>query len=131
MGWVADKIAENTVITKKIEGLWNSLRDSVGEAMAEFQIAVAGSDVHGKDCKARGRFCIRIEKQDSFLEVFLDQSHRLVKSANLDSERTICGYRLDASRQGLEFFASDPVAVLSADEFLFMPFPERLMTKTP
>jgi hypothetical protein len=143
MAWVSDKISENTVISTKIGALWNSLRDSIGDALTEFQLSVHNSGVSGKDCKARGRFCIRIEKNDSSIEVFLDLSHRLVKSGSLDlEEKTLCGYRLDAARQGLEFFAiqdalsssplsAEEVSRIALEEFLFTPFPTVLTAKAP
>jgi hypothetical protein len=143
MGWVADKINENTIINTKIVELWNALRDSIGGALLDFQLSVHDSGVTAKDCKSRGRFCFRVEKKGSFMEVFLDMPHHLVKSATLDSEeKTVCGYRLDATRQGLEFFSvqetqepfplsAEIVSKLALEEFLFTPFPAVLIVKAP
>lgn len=136
MGWVEDKFAEQATTAALIKGLWNSMRDSIGEVVAEFNTRTSNivAPISSKDCKAFGQFCRRVEKTNGeFIEVFLDEENR---SVNVKDEmpRPICEYGLDATRSRLEFFSVSPDdkrTVLSADlvskmaleKFLFTPFP--------
>ena len=85
-----------------IVSLWNEVRDSVGQAALDFNERTKGLRGSGptfstKDCKAQGRYCIRIEKQPegTSIEIFLDASDDSLKSSlNGDEPVRICGYRL-------------------------------------
>lgn len=119
-----------------INGLSNSLRDSIGEVVVEFNSRVASTTnpISRKDCKSFGQFCQRVEKTNGeFIEVFFDEENRSVNVKD-EAPRPICEYGLDATRSRLEFFNVEPDnkrTVLSADlvsrlaleKFLFTPFP--------
>ena len=141
MGWVRQKIADRQTAIMSLTPLWNSLRDSIGDAITEFTGLVSQPGVDYMDCRARGPMCMRVQKPGKFIEVFLSQSDQKVKSSigviNLGGEtgtsddHEICSYRLTEDRSALEFCISGEAHDLSADEvaqraleqFLLEPFP--------
>jgi hypothetical protein len=150
MGWVEQKIADHLRTKESIVPLWNSLRDSIGEAVTDFQLAVHTPGVSHGDCRARGRLCIRVQKPGRFIEIFLPENDQTVQSAPGVTElngpiedgtiQEICRYRLNKDRSGLEFFIQNDrgeTEVLSADEvarrvlepFLFVPFPTTIVRR--
>lgn len=141
MAWVEDKIAEHKLISKSLQPLWNTLRDSIGEAVTEFQLNVHDSGVSCNGCKTRGRYCMRILRGEKSIEVFLDLSDRTVKLAILDGDGVpVSGYRPNGTGSALEFFSiaeNLPPASISAEEvsraalekFLFSPFPIAIITQ--
>jgi len=141
MGWVENTFADEVVYINSIAGLWNAMRDSVGVTVHEFTKRTSGSGIPltRKDCKARGQYCIRVEKGQqppSSVEVFLDEQDKTLKVSLPDEPeraRLVCGYRLKADRSGLEFFdvvdgtasqlSTEAACEKALRDFLFMPFP--------
>lgn len=146
MGWVEDRFRDHLTSTRQIRPFWNELRDSVGRATVDYNQRIGDADhLDHTDCMARGPLCTRLHKagNGATLELFLDEEHRQLKAApSVGGEiRTVCGYRLNADRTGLEFFRADVRAPdgtialtveeaceLAIEEFLFNPFPARFRT---
>lgn len=150
MGWVAQKIEDYKITARSITPLWNSLRDSVGDAVIEFGQSFNMPGVDHSDCRARGRLCIRVQKPGHFIEIFLSESDQSIKLApgimdisgsNEDGTiREICRYRLKKDRSDLEFWmegkdgefavaSADDVAKQALEKFLFDPFPNHLIIR--
>lgn len=140
MGWVEDKIKDRRATEKFTTVLWNALRDSIGDAVTDFQVNVHLPEVSSKDCKARAPLCMRVEKGGSFIEIFLvkdDQS--IQKSGDGDGDSLIARYRLKADKSGLQFYregegsdvilTADMVARCALEDFLFTPFPLATIVK--
>jgi hypothetical protein len=143
MGWVQKKIREHQQTAESLVPLWNSLRDSVGDAVAEFKTLVSQPGVDHGDCRARGTLCVRVQKPGRFVEIFLSQSDQTIRiaggsidlagSSDDGKDREICRYRLRESGSGLEFFrngegamSADDVARAALETFLFDPFPANI-----
>jgi hypothetical protein len=145
MGWVKDRFNEHIAYAAEVPKLWNRVRDSVGEAVVEFNERTSGT-VHTldhTDCMAKGKYCTRIHKaiDNSSIEVYLDESNR---SLNVSREghttSEICRYRITGDHKGAEFFVREPhetaLRAISVDEacqraiaeFIFTPFPAPLKT---
>lgn len=139
MNWVDERFAEQQAYIDNIAGFWNEMRDSAGDAVNRFNNWLAGT-THGapirrKDCASLGSYCMRVEKasDNSWIEIFLDEANRKLKVSAVSNSRettTICGYRLNEDRDGLEFFTDRDggIAIETACErvlgdFLFRPFP--------
>jgi hypothetical protein len=131
MGWVRERIESEVTIAKSIMPLWNTLRDSIGTTVTEYNALTIGSEVNRLDCQARAVPCIRVQKSGAFIEIFLSESDGKVKSAvgATCADREICGYRVNGNRTGLEFFegdnilSADDVAQRALEDFLFVPPP--------
>ena len=144
MGWVRDKIADYKVTQKELPRLWNSLRDSIGQSIAEFSDSISRPSVSHADCAARAKPCVRISKPGQFIEIFLSSSDQSIKIAsgtittNSSPEdgtiREVCRYRLTPDRSSLEFAVTDngtdwiaadanEVSRRALETFLFEPFP--------
>lgn len=134
MGWVEQKIKDRQAAHRSLHPLWNSLRDSIGGAVLDFQSFVNFPHIGSQDCKARGSLCVRVEKSDmSFIEVFLVADDQTIRTARDDAETIIAKYRLDAKRSNLEFYtesekgaitvSAEHVSELALCKFLFEPFP--------
>ena len=139
MGWVEHKIADLQATAKSVTPLWNSLRDSIGEAVTDFQYAIHESGVKHGDCKARGKMCVRVQKPDHFIEIFLSEPDQTIQSVIDDGEpQEIARYRLTENRSGLEFsienivVSADDIAKRALETFLFERFPLHLVvTRRP
>ena len=139
MGWVAQRIEDHKKTVEYLPRLWDSLRDSIGNAVEEFKALVAQPGVDRGDCRARGLMCIRVYKPGASLEIFLSPSDATVKLApgtntitgtDAGEEKMLCGYRLKGDRSGLEFhgtggvsLTADDVSRLALATFLLDPFP--------
>jgi hypothetical protein len=139
MGWVEDKFSNRVLVNRALPQLWNAMRDSIGQAVLEYNSRVAGTgqELSSEDCKSNGRFCRRIEKKidGGVLEVYLDTTDATLKVFQQPSSATkaVCSYRLHDS--GLEFFLAmpngdiaktpDAACQMAMDEFLFKPFPRQ------
>ncbi|HSR07239.1 MAG TPA: hypothetical protein VLM42_08825 [Bryobacteraceae bacterium] len=140
MGWVENTFADELVHMGSIGALWNAMRDSVGVAVQEFAKRTSGCGVTltRKDCRARGQYCIRVEKgpQPSSIELFLDEEDKAFKvslSTEPEQAKQICGYRLTPDRSELEFFevvdgigcglSTETACEKAMRDFLFAPFP--------
>jgi hypothetical protein len=119
----------------------NSLRDSIGSAVAEFDTSIDESGVSVSDCAARAKPCMRVQKPGRFIEIFLSPEDRTIRSAVQENgghsaeEVVVCHYRLNSDMPKLEFFvgkeigdprvvSADQVAQLALEQFLFTPFPK-------
>jgi hypothetical protein len=145
MGWVREKIADYKATQQELPRLWNSLRDSIGQSIAEFSDSISRPSVSHADCSARARPCVRISKPGQFIEVFLSTSDQSVKIASgtitISSSMEdgticeVCRYRLTPDRSKLEFIVTDnngtdwitadasEVSRRALEPFLFEPFP--------
>jgi hypothetical protein len=141
MGWVAQKISDHKTTAESLPRLWDSLRDSIGNAVEEFKALISQPGVDRGDCRARGAMCIRVSKPGASIEIFLsptDATVRLAPGTNTTiaeesesgAEKTLCGYRLKKDRSELEFcrcngeaLTADDVSILALDPFLLDPFP--------
>ena len=111
MGWVEDEFLDHAAYERLTPRLWDSVRDSSGQAVHEFNVRMGGVAVFQlKDCTARGPHCLRIQKtgEKPSIEVFLDTGDRSFKAAaGSGKARRICGYRLLTDRSALEFFGEE------------------------
>ena len=108
MGWVAQKISDHTKTAESLPRLWDSLRDSIGNAVEEFKALVSQPGVDRGDCRARGSMCIRVCKPGASIEIYLSPTDATVKLApgtiavagatDSGDEKQICGYRLKQDR---------------------------------
>src|ERR1039457_5705937 len=113
MGWVAQKISDHKTTAESLPRLWDSLRDSIGNAVEEFKALISQPGVDRGDCRARGAKCIRVWKPGASIEIYLSPTDATVKlapgtitiaeSADSGDDKTLCGYRLKEDRSGLEF----------------------------
>jgi hypothetical protein len=92
-------------------------------------------------CSARARFCCRVvrSRDNEAIEIFLDDRERKLKTVlrtdTADSERAICGYRLDSNGTALELFieregesrvlSMDEACEAALGEFMLSPFPQQ------
>jgi len=138
MGWVRERINAQVTMAQSLVPLWNTLRDSVGNAITEYNALVSTPSVEHSDCRARGPLCLRVSKPGHFIEVFMSEFDQKIKlaqgttgfsgEAESPGDREVCGYRLREDGTGLEFcgssgLSSDEVARLALEEFLFTPSP--------
>lgn len=144
MGWVEERFASQLLLNKGVPKLWNAMRDSVGQAVIEYNARVPDTahELTLSDCKAQGRFCRRLERKHTgaSLEIYLDESNASLKISLQPSavSESICGYRLQPSGEVVEFFVATPGGAIAktADEasrmaiedFLFNPFPRQFST---
>ena len=140
MGWVEQAFEDRIALKRGMVALWNAVRDSVGTAVIEYSQRTEGlcKGFSMDDCKAKGRFCIRIRRgEDTSAEVYLDESDDSLMFARAGGDaRRVCGYRLRSDRKGLEFFIeldsmASPISVersceLALAEFMLSPFPSRI-----
>ena len=153
MGWVEQKIADYKATAAALTPLWNSVRDSIGEAVTDFQYGIHMPGVGHTDCRARGKMCVRVQKPGRFIEIFLSDTDQSIKSASGGTDLTgsredgtildISRYRLKQDRSGLEFYiegdggkcvvlSADDVAKRALEKFLFDPFPASgIITRQP
>jgi hypothetical protein len=141
MNWVEQKIRDDRTAEASLLPLWSGLRDAIGNAVDHFCQFVHDPRVASKDCKARGKYCIRIERGELCLEVFLVPTERVVKYAGFGKDEIpICRYRLNTDRKALEFFrdandgeavviSSEEIAKAALEEFLFEPYPQIITSR--
>jgi hypothetical protein len=138
MGWVEKRFSDHLRLTREIPRLWDQVRDSIGQAVLEYNARTDGSRNHidHTDCTARARLCARLHqtRDGSTIEVFLNEDDASLRTATRDgTENIVCHYRLMANAEGLEFFVNKDadtraVSVVDACEmairaFIFNPFP--------
>jgi hypothetical protein len=132
MGWVEDEFLDRAAYGRLTPRLWDSVRDSVGQSVIEFNTTMGSQFVELQGCTARGTFCFRIHNidRDNNIEVFLDTGDLSLKAAvGRGKAIRVSSYRLMTGRSALEFFgdegplAVDQVCKKAISEFLFAPFP--------
>lgn len=80
MGWIKERAADHRATIAFITPLWNSLRDSIGAAVREFNETFNVPGVDRSDCEARAMPCVRVAKPGQFIEIFLSESGQSIKS---------------------------------------------------
>jgi hypothetical protein len=146
MGWVKDKFNEHLAYAAETPKLWNRVRDSIGEAVVEFNEGTTGTGntLDHTDCMAKGKYCTRIHKaiDNSSIEVYLDEDNRSLNilRQGLMASGEICRYRITEDHKGAEFFVKEPhetalrtisveqACQMAIAEFIFTPFPASLKT---
>jgi hypothetical protein len=140
MGWVADKLRDDADYPRLISKLWIDMRDSIGQAVSEFNKTtseISEDYLAVKDCAAMGQYCRRVTKAFGALwvEVFLDEETRTL---NTSQNVTVCGYRVKQDRSAAEFFVEDAdgpaIAVehacqLALKDFIFTPIRIRTLPR--
>jgi hypothetical protein len=79
MSWVRQEINDHQTAAMSVTPLWNSLRDSIGDAVTEFKMMVSQPGVDYTDCRARGPMCMRVQKPGAFIEIFLSPDDQTIK----------------------------------------------------
>jgi hypothetical protein len=139
MGWVDDTFRERIASETEVPKLWDSLRDSIGLAVEEFNRRTAASldTLERNNCMAMGRHCLRVRRTlgGSAIEVFLDEQNQSLTVARNGLNKLVCGYRLSKDLSQAEFFiqkeGDTPERMLPVEEacrralkeLLFSPFP--------
>jgi hypothetical protein len=138
MGWVENRFLDEVAYSREIPKLWNKVRDSLGQSASEFnaRIKSVGPEVSITDCMAKGKLCVRLQRDESTIEIFLNASERALKTYTPNSpDKTVAHFRLTPARDELEFFVErdgitigisvDGICELAVASFLFDPFPRR------
>jgi len=141
MGWVDDRFKREAATSRKIGPLWDSIRDSIGRAVMEYNRHVSGTDctVYRADCTAKANMCMRLEMRGTkprSVEVFIDDNEPSlnVYDGVTKESKEICRYRLNDDLTAIELYSENPDSIstiLTVDSacekalsnFLFRPFP--------
>jgi hypothetical protein len=136
---VNDRFDEQLAYAAAVPKLWDRMRDSIGEAIREFneRTSCTPNTLQHGAC-VEGKYCTRIHKaiDSSSIEVCLEEGARTLNISRQGrrSPEKICGYRITEDRKSAEFFIQDPdgrARSMSVDEacqrtigeFIFTPFP--------
>src|ERR1700676_2240532 len=110
MGWVKDRFSEHSAYAAEVPKLWDKMRDSIGEAVTEFNERTSGTPntLARTDCMSKSKYCVRIQKalNNSSIEVYLDEGDRSLNVSRQDRapiNNKICGYRITEDHKGAEF----------------------------
>jgi hypothetical protein len=145
VSWVDDEFKERIVINNGLLALWNTIRDSIGAAVLEYNQRVYQTDAQlsMSDCTAKSRLCVRLEmkRKNRFIEVFIDENEQALSLCYQAAQACIevCRYRANADRSGVELYVRKPdqttditnpeeACKIALYDFLFRPFPTPFAT---